>query len=103
MAEKYRFFIIEVTYKIPADQLGDVLVEHRAFLQKGYDMGWLLLSGPQVPRTGGMIIGRAPSLEAMKEFFSNDPYQVKGLADYRFVEFDPVKRASIMEAWVQGE
>jgi len=103
MTEKFKFFIIEVTYRIPADQFGDVLFEHRAFLQTGYDRGWLLLSGPQVPRTGGVIVGRAPSLEAMEDFFVLDPYRVKDLADYRFIEFDPVMRAQLMDAWVKGE
>ncbi len=96
----WKFFIIEVTYRIPADQLGETLTEHRAFLQTGYDQGWLLLSGPQVPRTGGMIVGRAPSREAMEDYFARDPYRVKGLADYRIVEFEPVKRAALMEDWV---
>lgn len=103
MAETFQFFIVEVTYRIPADQLGDTLLEHRAFLQNGYDQGWLLLSGPQIPRTGGIVVARAPSLEALEDFFLRDPYQVKGLADYRFVEFNPVKHAPFMETWVQGE
>lgn len=97
----WKFFILEVTYRIPAEELGDRVAEHRAFLQKGYDQGWLLLSGPMVPRTGGMLVGRAPSREALEDFFANDPYRLKGLADYRIVEFDPVSFAPMMEAWVK--
>jgi len=60
------------------------------------------MSGPQVPRTGGVIIARAASREAIEAFFANDPYQVNKLATYRFVEFEPVKRAALMETWVSG-
>jgi uncharacterized protein YciI len=102
MGEGWKFFVIETTYRVPAEALGERVAEHRAFLQTGYDRGWLLLSGPQVPRTGGMIIARAPSREELVDFFARDPYQANGLASYRFVEFEPVKRAVWMENWVAG-
>ncbi len=92
-------FLIEITYTKPYDQVAPSLTEHRAFLQTGYEKGWLLLSGPQVPKTGGVIIARAPSLEALQNFFRADPYMVRGLGVYRFVEFEPVKRQPFLEDW----
>lgn len=103
MTDAWKFFIMEVTYLIPAEQLGDRLAEHRAFLKTGYEKGWLLMSGPQVPKVGGMLIARAPSKEELEAFFANDPYQVKHIATYRFVEFEPVLRAEIVEGWIKGE
>lgn len=97
-----KHFVIEVTYLAPIEQIDATLVEHRAFLQTGYDKGWLLCSGPQDPRTGGIIITRAPSAEEISVFFKNDPYQIKGLAEYRFTEFNPVKRQAFMEEWING-
>jgi uncharacterized protein YciI len=94
-----KHFIIEITYTVPFEQLADVVPEHRAFLQAGYDRGWALFSGPQVPKTGGIIVARAPSLEALKAFFAEDPFQKQGLGTYRFIEFDPVKRQAFMETW----
>lgn len=102
MAQAWKYFIVEVTYRYPVEQLADTVPQHRAFLAGGYEQGWLLLSGPQVPPLGGMLVGRAPSLEALQAFIACDPYQVKGLADYRFVEFNPVLRASIVEDWASG-
>ncbi len=96
-----KHFLVEVTYLIPADQLGETLGEHRAFLQTGYDQGWLLMSGPQNPRTGGIIVARAPSREDLIEFFRSDPYKLKGIATYRYVEFEPVKRQCFLEDWVK--
>ncbi len=97
-----KHFIIEITYTLPLEQINEITPEHRAFLKIGYDRGWLLMSGPQVPRTGGMVIGRAPSLEEMQQFFENDPYNKRGAATYRFVEFDPVRRQEWMVDWISG-
>lgn len=101
MSEYWKFFIVEVTYKVPADELGETVSAHRAYLQIGFDKGWLLMSGPQVPRTGGLIVARAPSRDALVEFFSHDPYQVKGLGEYRFIEFDPIKRQEFIQNWIE--
>ena len=98
-----KHFIVEITYTVPAEQLGETTPEHRAFLQIGYARGWLLFSGPQAPRTGGMVVARAPSLEALSEYFLDDPFQKKGLALYRFVEFEPVKLQGFMQDWVSGK
>lgn len=95
-----KYFIVEITYLQPIEVISQTTPEHRVFLQGGYERGWLLASGPQVPKVGGVIIARAPSLEALKEFFAGDPYQVKGLGSYRFIEFEPVKRQPFMEEWL---
>ena len=98
-----KHFYIEIQYLVPAEQLSETVPLHRAFLQTGYDRGWLLLSGPQIPRVGGFIVARAPGLEPLQAFFKDDPYQQKGLAAYRFVEFDPVKRQPFLEDWVNQD
>lgn len=95
-----KHFIIEITYTASLDNIDQTLPEHRAFLQTGYDKGWLLMSGPQNPRTGGIVVARAPSLEELEGLFKNDPYQKKGQASYRFIEFNPVKKAPLMDDWV---
>lgn len=100
MAEPWKFFVVEVTYLLPAEQLSEITPLHRAFLKTGYDQGWLLLSGPQEPKVGGMIIAKAPSREAIETFFTQDPYQQKNVATYRFTEFHPVLRSAIVEDWV---
>jgi len=98
-----KHFIVELTYTVSAERLAEIVVEHRAFLATGYERGWLLMSGPQAPRVGGMVVARAPSLEAIQQFFQDDPYQVKGAATYRFVEFEPVRLQEWMKGWVSGE
>lgn len=95
-----RHFLVEINYLIPAEQLGEITPLHRTFLQTGYDKGWLLISGPRVPRTGGVMIARAPSLEELQAFLKNDPFLKRGVASYSYTEFDPVKFQPILEEWV---
>ena len=94
-----KFFLVELTYTVPLPEIEMATPAHRAFLQTGYERGVLLCSGPKVPRTGGVVLARGESLESVQEFFTNDPFQQQRLADYRFVEFNPVKRASCTEDW----
>lgn len=96
----WKYFVIELIYQAPMEQVSAATPDHRTFLKTGYEKGWLLLSGPQVPRMGGIIIGRAPTHEDLEAFFANDPFQVRGIATYRFVQFDPVWRQAILEDWI---
>ncbi|MCE9599591.1 MAG: YciI family protein [Spirochaetia bacterium] len=95
-----KHFLMELTYTAAIEQIDAAVVEHRAFLQKGFDAGMLLMSGPQNPRTGGVILGRAESLEIIRDFMLQDPFNVKSLATYRFVEFSPVKMQPFMKDWI---
>jgi hypothetical protein len=52
MTDSWKFFVIEVTYRIPAEELGERVAVHRAYLQVGYDQGWLLMSGTAEPKDG---------------------------------------------------
>lgn len=96
-----RHFIIEVNYTAPLEVIDSILAEHREFLQIGYDRGWLLFSGPRVPRIGGLVVARAPELEDLKRFFQDDPYVIKGVAEYNFIEFQPVKFQPWTADWLK--
>ena len=97
-----RHFLIIITYTVLFEQLGEHIAAHRAFLQTGYDRGLLLLSGPQNPKVGGIIIARGPSLEKIKQFMADDPYLKRGVAKYQFIEFEPVKSQPFLEDWIAG-
>lgn len=94
-----KHFIVEFSYTVDADNISHLAEEHKSFLQEGYEKGWLLMSGPIVPKTGGMIIARNKSVDDLREYFRRDPYAIKGLAKYRFVEFVPVKHQNLLESW----
>jgi uncharacterized protein YciI len=97
-----KHFLIHVTYLVPLTKIDEMLAEHRKFLQTGYDKSILLFSGPRNPRTGGIVAARAESIDEIKSFFASDPYKINHLADYEFIEFDPVKHQPFLDEWVKG-
>lgn len=96
-----KHYIIEITYKVPFEELQNILPAHRAFLDEGYEKKLLLISGPQNPKTGGVVVARANDEEEIKKYFSNDPYHIEGVAEYRFIEFTPVKYSELIKFWLE--
>jgi uncharacterized protein YciI len=97
-----KHFIVDITYTAPAEHIAEVRPDHRAFLQTGYDKGWLLCSGPKGGVPGGVVVVRAPTAADIEQFFAADPYHVQGVATHTFIEFDPVMRQSWFEDWATG-
>jgi len=80
-------FVVILTYAGSLDVVDGLLEEHIRFLQENYDKGVFLLSGPQNPRKGGVILARAESREALMDVLINDPFWREGAARYEVVEF----------------
>jgi uncharacterized protein YciI len=98
-----RHFIILINYKVPEEKVNKVRLRHRKFLETGYEKGIVLFSGPQVPRTGGLIAARGVSLDEVKTFFEEDPYQKERAAEYQFIEFEPVHFQQFMDDWIKDK
>jgi uncharacterized protein YciI len=99
--KEMRYHVVEITYKAPIEKIEELTPIHRDFLQTGYKTGMLLVSGPKVPRTGGIVIAKANSMEELTEFFKNDPYALNDAADYRFIEFNPKSHQEILRDWLE--
>jgi uncharacterized protein YciI len=97
-----KHFIILIHYKVSVQKINETRPRHREFLEKAYEKGITLFSGPQVPRTGGLIAARGNSMEEVKSFFKDDPYQKEKAADYQFIEFEPVHYQNFLEEWIDG-
>lgn len=95
-----KHFIVEITYSASLDAIDKVVAQHRAHLKTGYDRKMLLMSGPQDPRVGGIVVARAESRSEIEAFFAADPYQVAGVAKYRFIEFKPAGSQPELEKWI---
>jgi uncharacterized protein YciI len=98
-----KHFIVEATYLVPFEQIQGTIPSHRTWLQKGYDLGLFLCSGPQDPPVGGFLVARAESVDQLKTMFEEEPFHRGKLARYSFKEFQPVKRQPWLDAWVNGE
>lgn len=95
-----KHFIVEVTYLVPREQMLTVRTEHREYLEKGYASGMLLMSGAQSSGKGGIVVARAAAQAEVEEFFRHDPYQVKHIASYRFIEFEPAAWQECLKDWI---
>ena len=78
--------IITLTYKKPLNIVDQHLDNHRDFLKKGYNKSLFIASGPQTPRTGGIIIARG-DLKDLKKFMTKDPFLLNDVASYHYASF----------------
>ena len=92
--------LIEVTYKKPIETVDQFLGAHRNFLEAHYQKGNLICSGPQSPRTGGIILTRFKTKAEAEAFTKEDPFFKEGIGEYRIVQFDPVKFDSHFKTYI---
>lgn len=84
-----KMFAVLVKYTKPLDQIEAVLAPHRAYLRTHCDAGRFVVTGPQVPRTGGLILARGESKEELRKLLADDPFHKAGVAEYDIIEFVP--------------
>jgi uncharacterized protein YciI len=95
-----KHFLLEGEYLVPFEEFSDLVPKHREFLQKGYDAGHFLCSGPQIPARGGFLLARAESLERLQEILADEPFtKAKKMRFSRITEFNPVQHQSILKGW----
>lgn len=96
-------FIIELTYKVPTSEIDAQMAEHVAFLEKYYHAGNFLASGRKEPRDGGLIFAKAGSRQEVDAIIAEDPFNKKGLAGYRIIEFKATKKIKAFDAFAGEE
>jgi uncharacterized protein YciI len=80
-------FIIVLRYIKPMEEIDKVLAAHREFLKSNYQKGIFLLSGRQVPRTGGVILAKAKSRQELEAIAKQDPFYLAGVSTFEIIEF----------------
>jgi len=96
-------FIIELTYKVPAETIDVNMDAHIDFLEKYYKSGHFIASGRKEPRDGGLIFAKASNRKRVEEIISEDPFNKDGLAEYRIIEFKATKKVKGYDAFVGEE
>jgi uncharacterized protein YciI len=94
-------FVVLLSYTQPLEKLEPHLDAHRQFLATHYASGVLVTSGPQIPRTGGVIIARGVSREQLQAILADDPFSRHALASYQVIEFQARACAPELVAWVE--
>ncbi len=84
-------FVLLSNYLAPLNEVDRVVGEHRAYLDRFYASGDLVVSGPQDPRVGGVIIARFASRAQVDTFLAGDPFVRDGIAHYQIFEFTPTR------------
>jgi len=80
-------FLIDIDYIRPIEEIEARTAEHRAWLDVQIAAGHLILAGPKVPRTGGVLIGRGGTKDEMVALLAQDPFQIHGLVKCQVTEF----------------
>ena len=78
-------YVAFLTYIRPLEEIDAHVEAHIAWLRQHYAAGTFLLSGRRVPRTGGVILTRGESLEAVEALLKTDPFQQHGLATVEII------------------
>jgi uncharacterized protein YciI len=96
-----KHFFLEGEHLVPFEQRDpELIARHRAFLQQGYDQGRFLMSGPQIPPTGGVLVARAESLEELHSFLADEPFVKAKLMRFgKIIEFNPVQHQPFLKEW----
>ena len=91
-------YIIEITYRVPVEEIDANMAAHIKFLDKYYHSGHFLASGRKEPRDGGIIFANGENAEEINAIVAEDPFKVLGLADYRIIHFKATKKVKAFDA-----
>ena len=91
-------FVIVLTYVKPLEEVGRLLDDHNAYLDRNYRAGRFIASGRREPRTGGVILAQAASAAEIHATVTEDPFVRAGVAEHEVIEFVPSKHAAGFEA-----
>jgi uncharacterized protein YciI len=96
-----RYFILEGTHLVPFDEIpAELKAAHQEFLKQGMDSGAFLFSGPKIPATGGFLVARAESREALDAFLAGEPFTGRGVMVFSSVtEFFPRQNSPALNDW----
>jgi uncharacterized protein YciI len=90
-------FVITLRYLAELDQIDAALKDHMEWVDRQYDDGVFVASGPQVPRTGGVILAAGLERSELEARLALDPFRQRDLAEHTVIEFTPRRVAPGLE------
>ena len=91
-------FVLLLTYTKPLAEVDALMREHVAWLDEQYDAGHFVVSGRQIPRTGGVILARGDDRAEMEALAATDPFVSGGVATCEVVQFRASQTADGLDA-----
>lgn len=80
-------YVLTLSYLVGLEEVDRVRDAHMAWIAEQYEAGRFLMSGPRVPRDGGLILARAMPRDELDEVIASDPFTREGVAAYEVIEF----------------
>jgi uncharacterized protein YciI len=80
-------FVVDLNYIASLERIDAMMGDHMKFLRKYYKLNKFIASGRKVPRTGGIILLLATSMEEAESVINEDPFIINKLAQYTITEF----------------
>ena len=93
-------YLLMLNYIAPIEKIDNILADHKIFLEKYYSMKKFICSGKRNPRTGGIILCNAGSLNEVNNIIKEDPFKRNGVVEYEVIEFIPTKHAEGFETFL---
>ena len=78
--------VVTLTYVAPLAEFDAAMPDHVAWIGAGFEQGVVLVSGPNVGRTRGVMLVRGDE-EAARAFASTGPFVARGLATVDVISF----------------
>ena len=89
--------IVNVKYVKALTVVDAHIAEHRAWLETLFAEGVLLGEGPQVPRSGGiLLVNGSTSREDLEAILLQDPFRRHKIAQYEVITFTLAKRGPLL-------
>ncbi len=82
-----QLFLIVLSYKKDLAEIDALMKTHVAYLKKYYKLKKFIVSGRQIPRTGGIIVCAAADFNEVEAIVKEDPFIKKKAAEYSITQF----------------
>jgi uncharacterized protein YciI len=93
-------FVLLLTYTKPLPEVDAHMREHMAWLEEHYQAGRFVVSGRQIPRTGGVILARGDDRAEIEALAASDPFVRGGVATCEVIQFRASQTAPGLDALV---
>lgn len=90
-------YIVILHYKASLDEIDKAVAAHREYLDENYKKGNLYLTGPKVPRDGGIFIVKTMDRDQLNEMLETDPFHQLKLVEYEIIEFNATKHHPLLD------
>lgn len=84
-------YIIVLNYLVPREDIAPFLKQHYEYLDRYYQQGFFIASGPNERKDGGVIIVKHVVREKIQQIIQEDPFIKHKLATAELIDFEPTK------------